>query len=149
MHMKKFTFTLAFLLFVVLQTTFAANINITISGFAYSPNATSANIGDVVTIQASSMHPLVQVDQTTWLANGNTPMGSGWGTKTAAYTFTITTASAIYYVCANHVSTNQMKGLIGVSNGIMSTTAASYNINLYPNPVSNGEFTVKFDGNTK
>ncbi|HXB40461.1 MAG TPA: hypothetical protein VNZ49_07950 [Bacteroidia bacterium] len=75
--MKKTTITLAFLLFLAFQTAFSANINITISGFTYSPNATTAVVGDVVTIQASTTHPLVQVDQTNWNANTPTPVSGG------------------------------------------------------------------------
>ena len=145
--MKKSTITLAFLLLVAFQTAFSANINITISGFAYSPNATSAVVGDVVTIAASVTHPLVQLDQATWLANGNTPMGGGWGVKTASYTFTVTTVGIIYYGCQNHIATMQMKGVVQVAAaGITQATAAAYNISLYPNPIANGEFTVKAEG---
>lgn len=147
--MKKFTLTFAVLLFAAVQTMFSATINITISGFAYSPNATTANVGDVVTIQASTFHPLVQVDQSTWVANSNTPMSGGWGTQTANYTFTVTAgqAPAIYFVCQNHVSSNQMKGVIGVqTSGIAQTTAVAYSISLYPNPITGSEFTIKMDG---
>lgn len=144
--MKKTTTLLAFLLLAALQTVSAANINIAISGFTYSPNATTANVGDVVTISASITHPLVQVDQTTWIANGNTPLVGGWGTQTSAYTFTITTATPIYYVCANHVATMQMKGVIAVNPTGISQIAAAYNISMYPNPVVNNEFSVKVEG---
>lgn len=148
--MKKTSTFLAVLLFLAFQTAFSANINITISGFAYSPNTVTVSVGDVVTIAASGTHPLVEVDQATWMANGNTPVGGGWGTQTSAYTFTVTgtTANPTYYVCANHVSSMQMKGVIGVapSSGIMQTVAGAYKIELYPNPVTNGSFTVKAEG---
>lgn len=143
---KKTTTTLAILLFMAFQTTFSANYNIIISGFSYSPNALAATVGDVVTIAASANHPLVEVDQPTWMANGTTPMVGGWGTKTTSYTFTITVVADIYYTCQNHGS-NGMKGMITVSaTGISQATAAAYNISLYPNPVTNGDFTVKVEG---
>lgn len=137
---------LALFLFGVYQTVSAANINIVISGFSYSPSATTGSVGDVVTIQASASHPLVQVDQPTWNANGSTAMSGGWGTQTSNYTFTITTVADIYYVCANHVGSG-MKGMITVTaSGISQVTAAAYSISLFPNPVTSGEFTVKAEG---
>ena len=144
---KKTTLTLTLLLFAVFQTAFSANINITTVGTAYSPSVSVGAIGDVVTIAASSVHPLVQVDQTNWNANSPTPMVGGWGTKTASYTFTITTVGDIYYGCANHMASMGMKGMISVpASGIMQATASAYNISAYPNPVVNGEFTVKAEG---
>ena len=144
---KKITLTSAILLFLVFQPAFSANINITISGFAYTPSSATALVGDVVTISASTTHPLVQVDQTNWNANTPTPMGGGWGTKTSAYTFTITTAANIYYGCANHMASMQMKGMITVNAaGINQVVTSAYSIDLYPNPVTAGEFTVKAEG---
>ncbi len=144
---KKNTITLALLLFAAFQTAFATNITIVTSGFTYSPSTVTGAVGDVVTISASTTHPLVQVDLTNWTANTPTPMGGGWGTKTANYTFTITVTQDIYYMCANH-GANGMKGKILVpSVGIMQATAAAYNISVYPNPVVNGEFTIKAEGN--
>ncbi len=143
---KKTTTTLAILLFMAFQTAFSTNYNIIIQGFSYSPNSLTANVGDVITIAASGTHPLVEVDQPTWTANGTTPKVGGWGTMTTSYTFTITVAADIYYTCQNH-GANGMKGMITVSStGISQTTAAAYNISLYPNPVANGEFTVKVEG---
>ena len=146
--MKKSTFAIAFFLFVAYQTVSAANINIVIVNTSYSPASVNATVGDVVTIQANASHPLVQVDQTTWNANGSTPMSGGWGTMTTDHTFTITTTGDIYYVCSAHVGMG-MKGMITVSaSGISQVTAAAYSINLYPNPVTSGEFTVKAEGYT-
>lgn len=146
--MKKSTLAIAFFLFVAYQTVSAANINIVIVNTSYSPASVNATVGDVVTIDASATHPLVQVDQTTWNANGNTPMSGGWGTQTANYTFTVTTVGDIYYVCSNHVGMG-MKGMITVSSsGISQATATAYNVSLFPNPVTAGEFTVKAEGYT-
>jgi plastocyanin len=143
--MKKNLLTLS-CLFILTAQLFSANINITITSFSYSPSATTANIGDVVTIAASTTHPLVQVDQTNWNTNTPTPMAGGWGTKTSAYTFTITTAVDIYYGCANHMATKQMKGMITVTSVGITTSSVSYAVSLFPNPVTCGDFTVKADG---
>lgn len=147
--MKKTTLTLSFLMLLAVQTLFATKHTIVTSGFTFSPSSVTANLGDTVSIAGSTTHPAVQVDQTTWNANSNTPMAGGWGTKTTTYTFTITSTNTIYYVCANHVSSMQMKGLINViSSGVNQVSSPSLNISVYPNPVTNGELTVKAEGYT-
>ena len=146
--MKKITTTLACLIFIT-QGLLATTYTVTISGFTYSPATLNASVGDVVTIAASTTHPLVQVDQTNWNANTPTAISGGWGTKTAAYTFTITSTSTIYYGCVNHMASMQMKGQINVTaTGIKQVTATSNKAVLYPNPIENGEFTVKVENNT-
>jgi len=144
--MKKTSTIIALLLFVAFQTVRATNITIIISGFTYSPASTSGIVGDVVTISANANHPLVEVDQTNWNANTPNPVAGGWGTKTANYTFTITTVADIYYMCQNH-GMNGMKGMITVTaSSISQVTASAYSISLYPNPITNGDFTVKVEG---
>ena len=146
--MKKITTTLACLMLIT-QSLFATTYTITTSGFTYSPATLNASVGDVVTIAASTTHPLVQVDQTDWNANTPNPVSGGWGTKTTAYTFTITTTNTIYYGCQNHMASMQMKGQINVTaaTGIKQVTANTNKAVLYPNPVVNGEFTVKTENN--
>lgn len=133
--MKKIYSTLfACLLFVAANAT---SYTVSISGTSYSPNSLTVSIGDVITIQSSSIHPLVQVDNTTWTANGTTSLSSGWGVKYTDYTFTITTASTIYYVCQVHASMG-MKGQISVTGTGVNEQALSLNaFALFPNPTSN------------
>jgi plastocyanin len=146
--MKKIITTFACLILFT-QGLLATTYTITISGFAYSPTTLSVAVGDVVTIAASGTHPLVQVDQTNWNTNTPTPVSGGWGTKTAAYTFTVTSTSTIYYGCQNHMASMQMKGQITVTTtGIKQVTATANKSLLYPNPVVNGEFTVKTENST-
>lgn len=140
--MKKIylSFVLSFIAFCVKATSYTVSI----VGTSYSPATLTATVGDIITIQASTAHPLVQVDQTTWNANGATPMGGGWGTQTSNYTFTVTTAGTIYYVCSAHVSLG-MKGQITVS---AATNVKELNnifiLSLYPNPVKE-KLTIKFN----
>lgn len=109
--MKKLYFILSTMLVSVIPT-FANDYIVSISGFAYSPSTLTVSTGDQVTIEASSLHPLVQVDKSTWSSNGNTSLTGGWGTKTANYIFTTTNTDTIYYVCFNHVASYGMKGKI-------------------------------------
>ena len=121
----------------------ATSYTITTSGFSYSPSTLTVTVGDVVTISASGTHPLAEVSQTTWNANGTSTLSTGFGVKTSAYTFTITAANNIYYVCQNHVSSG-MKGQITVtSTGINEQANVIGNISLYPNPAKE-KFSVKF-----
>ncbi len=145
--MKKSTIILAFLLFGAFQTIVATNFNITITGTAYTPSVTVAAVGDVITIAASGLHPLVEVSQANWNINTPTPVG-GWTNKTSAYTFTITTATDFYFGCANHMTSMGMKGMISVAGSGIITNSVNYAISVFPNPVTNGEFTVKAEGYT-
>ena len=122
----------------------ATSYTVTISGFSYSPATLTVSVGDVVTIAASGSHPLAEVSQTTWNANGTATLSTGFGTKTSSYTFTITSASDIYYVCTNHVSMG-MKGMITVSSvSVKEQTNQISGISIFPNPAKN-QFSVKFN----
>jgi len=126
-----------FLLLAVAFVTKAASYTVTISGFSYSPATLTVNIGDVVTIQASGGHPLAEVDQTTWNANGTSTLSTGWGIKTTNHTFTISLMTNIYYVCTAHV-TMGMKGQIIVNPLSVTEQQISFNnVNVFPNPASN------------
>lgn len=123
----------------------ATSYTITTSGFAYSPATLTVTVGDVVTITANANHPLAEVSQTTWNANGTATLSTGFGNKTSNYTFTVTSATDIYYVCTNHVASMGMKGMITVTTvGVKEETESISNISLFPNPAKN-QFSVKFN----
>jgi plastocyanin len=146
--MKKIITSFACLLFVS-QSLFATKYTIVTSGFTYSPATVNAMVGDTISIAGSTTHPAVQVDQTNWNANTPTPMAGGWGTKTTTYTFTLVSTGTIYYGCANHMASMQMKGLINVTaTGIKQIAATTSKATLYPNPATNGEFTIKLDNSS-
>ena len=122
----------------------ATSYTITTSGFSYSPATLNALVGDVVTISASGTHPLAEVSQATWNAAGTATLSSGFGNKTSTFTFTITAATDIYYVCTNHVGSG-MKGKILVGTvGVKEEVETISNISLFPNPAKN-QFAVKFN----
>lgn len=122
----------------------ATSYTVTISGLTYSPATLTVTVGDVVTIAASGTHPLAEVSQTTWNANGTSTVSTGFGNKTSAYTFTVTSATDIYYVCTNHVSMG-MKGMITVSTvGVKEQNDVIGNVNMFPNPAKD-KFSVKFN----
>lgn len=139
--MKKIYYTL--LLTILAVCLKAASFTVTIIGTTYSPSALTVSVGDVVTVEASSLHPLTEVSQTTWNSSGTATLSSGFGVKTSNYTFTITSVNTIYYVCQTHVSSG-MKGQIIVSSaGTKEQNNVITNINLLPNPAKD-KFSVKF-----
>lgn len=132
--MKKI-YSLFFILFVAI-TVKATNYNITISGLSYSPSTLNAVVGDVITISASGVHPLVEVAQSTWSSNGSTALSGGFGSQTSAFTFTLTTSGTIYYVCSNHIGSG-MKGQIVVSAATnLNSIGKNFDVmNIFPNPI--------------
>lgn len=118
-------------------TTNISDTILTTTNHTYSPAELTVNIGDKITIMASTFHPLVQVSKETWGNSGNTPLASGWGTKTTPYTFTVATYDTIYFVCSIHVIFG-MKGKIIVNKiaDVLDLSLNHINISLYPNPVS-------------
>lgn len=131
----------------------AASFTVSIIGTSYSPATLTVNIGDVVTIQGSVAHPLAQVDQATWSANGTATLTGGWGVTTSNQTFTITSTNTIYFVCTAHVSMG-MKGQIVVnsSNGINEVSSDQVELKIYPNPSIDAvtiDFVLPMEGNVK
>ncbi|MBK9283687.1 MAG: T9SS type A sorting domain-containing protein [Sphingobacteriaceae bacterium] len=125
----------------------AASFTISISGTMYTPASSTVNVGDVITIQASTLHPLVEVDQTTYNANGTTSLNTGFGVKTADYTFTVSTAGTLYFVCQVHASMG-MKGSILVNPvaGLKSFAISNQSFDVFPNPAKES-FSVKLNHN--
>lgn len=131
------TFTGICIFFCLTLSAFSVNHKINISGYTYSPNFLVADIGDSVTITASTTHPAVQVDMGTWYADGTTPINGGWLVQTSTFTFVPLKVDTIYFVCQNHVSLG-MKGKIAVvnPNSIYDGQSAQSDFSIYPNPLS-------------
>lgn len=115
----------------------SASYTVTIVGTSYSVATLTVNVGDVITIQASGAHPLVQVDQTVWTAGGTTSLSGGFGVQNSNYTFTASTQGMIYYVCQIHASMG-MKGSIQVNPaaGLNEFNYLPTALELFPNPAS-------------
>lgn len=131
------TSTLLILGTLLLQlNSFATKHNINTSGTTYSPSTLAAQVGDTLVIQASNMHPCVQVSETSWNNNTATELSGGWGTKNSNFEYVITTNADIYYVCANHVGSG-MKGKVTVTTPTGIEVNNSSIINVFPVPVNN------------
>lgn len=111
-------------------------------GNVWSPTLTTVSLNDQVQFGVSATHPVNQVSQATWIANGTTTLAGGFGSHQTPFTITITatTASTIFFVCPNHVGVG-MKGMIvfpGGSTGLSSfINSQLVQVNLFPNPASN------------
>lgn len=144
--MKKI-YLITALILISAQLTFGESYIVSISGIKYMPDMLNVITGDKITIYASETHPLVQVDRHTWYTNGNTPMVGGWGTKTSNYTFGLSVADTIYYVCKYHVGSG-MKGMIIVDKitGI-DDNQEKFTMLLYPNPAKDF-LSIRFENNS-
>ena len=117
----------------------AATFTVTIGpGSVYTPSITTCAVGDLVIIQAASIHPTAQVSQSTWLTNGTATLTAGWGSNTTTFTFTAVSTGAVYYVCTAHVALFGMKGMIIVNPTSITESTANFlnSYNLFPNPAT-------------
>lgn len=124
---------------------FGNTVTIINSGFTFSPGNVTINFGDTVNFQLASMHNVVEVSETTWNANDNTPL-PGFSLPFGGGQLTGLTAGVHFYVCQPHASLG-MKGKITVNGpaGINDFAEGSAKINIYPNPTS-GKFVIQFNG---
>lgn len=124
----------------------ATKITITNSGFTFSPDLVTINLGDTVVFQLASIHNSIEVNETTWNANGNTPLGGGFTLPLGGGQLTGITTGTHFYVCGPHASSG-MKGKIIVNgpSGIGDNELATKKFRIFPNP-TNGKFTLQFNG---
>jgi plastocyanin len=110
--------------------------NVTASGLTFNPATVNAKVGDQVTFNVSSMHPVLQVSEATYLVNGNTALPGGFSYPSGSGTFNCSQAGTYYYICKNHISSG-MKGKIIVSaaTGISNSVSTS-DFDMFPNPAS-------------
>jgi plastocyanin len=138
------------LLFIVLASSgiagFSSTFTVTNTGTSFSPQSTTITAGDIVVFVLESMHNAVEVSQTTYSSNGNTPLSGGFsigfgGGQVPAENLTVGTH---YFVCDPHASIG-MKGTITV----LGTTGLADNslnedVSIFPNP-SNGIFQLQIN----
>ncbi|UKN01842.1 T9SS type A sorting domain-containing protein [Paracrocinitomix mangrovi] len=111
--MLKFSF-LSLILFISFYSN-ATIVTIINSGFTFSPDAVTITEGDTVQFTIGGAHFVVETNQTTWNANGNTPLGGGFTTPNGGGMVlpSFLTVGTHYYVCSPHASVG-MKGTITV-----------------------------------
>jgi plastocyanin len=124
----------------------ATKITITNSGFTFSPDLVTINLGDTVVFQLASMHNSIEVNEATWNANGNAPIDGGWSLPLGGGQLTGLAAGTHFYVCGPHASLG-MKGKVIVNgpSGIGDNELATKKFSIFPNP-TNGKFSLQFNG---
>jgi plastocyanin len=134
--MKKFTLIAALLIYSL--TGFSVTWTVNSSGFTFSPSSVTIIVGDDVNFVLESIHNVVEVSQTTWNADGNTPLPGGFSLPLGGGLVTSSqlTVGTHWYVCSPHAFMG-MKGIIIVttSTGIKENKS-QLSISLYPNPAS-------------
>ena len=126
---KKLLFLVCILIGV--NSLFCQHHHINVASMSFDPDTLFCYLGDSVTINLGGYHDAVEVDETTWIANGTTPNG-GFNIPigTPSGTFIIDTVKTYYYVCTPHV-TFGMKAVIVSSAiaqiyGCTDSTAVNY-----------------------
>jgi plastocyanin len=109
---------------------------VTNSGFSFSPINLTISEGDSVMFDIDNIHTSLEVSQSTWNANGNSPLSGGWdlGAGGGLLTPSHLTEGMHWYVCEPHASSG-MKGTIMVEATTYIGEPPSHAlISLYPNP---------------
>lgn len=102
-------------------------------GTTFSPSELNVSQGDIVRFNLSAGHPVLEVSQATWNANGTTPLQGGFSFPSGVGDYVASTTGTHYFVCTAHVSLG-MKGsvVVSVATGINDIQINSDRI--YPNP---------------
>ncbi|MBR9979037.1 MAG: T9SS type A sorting domain-containing protein [Bacteroidetes bacterium] len=118
----RFFYILFIALLVSTVTTYAVTHTVTDSGLNFSPAALTINLGDTVDFSLASMHNVIEVEQSTYNSNGNTPKTGGFSLPFGGGILVIGSVGTYYYVCSPHASSG-MKGTITVVDASISTSA--------------------------
>jgi plastocyanin len=120
---------------------------ITNSGFEFSPDDLSIQLGDSVRFQLAAIHNVIEVTEADWNNNKNTQLIGGFSLPLGGGLIPADklTEGTHFYVCGPHASSG-MKGKIKVegTTGVGNQPTASA-LTLFPNP-SDGVFRLDFNG---
>lgn len=110
--MKIFSFFFFLYIFFNLQLSGTTH-TITNSGFNFTPNAITINLGDTINFSIESMHNAREVSQETWVSN-NTTSNGGFQVPFGGGIIVPAEVKTYYYVCVPHAGLG-MKGTITVT----------------------------------
>ena len=138
--MKKLVLIISVLLFT--SVAFAAKDTIRNNGLRYTPDSISIFEGDTVVWIIFNSHDAVEVDSTTWAANGATS-NNGFSIPFGGGSHVFNTAGKYFYVCTPHAGLS-MKGIITVLPNTTSIPEEQLKklFSFYPNPAKD-QLTVK------
>ena len=145
--MKKTSLLLA--VFVIAGTSmFGITWTITNVGTSFSPSTLTIQQGDDVQFILDGSHNSIEVSESTYNSNGNTPLSGGWQTPFGGGTVSASmlTVGTHYYVCEPHAA-GGMKGIIEVTPATsIDKMMTGSDINLFPNP-THGLFSLQVEQN--
>lgn len=131
--MKKLVLALS-LTFALSYTSFATVHVVADLGFTFTPDSITIMLGDTVDFQINQSHDAVEVSQSTWNANGTTPLQGGFNVPFGGGQAIITTPGVHYYVCVPHV-VGGMKGRIFVVDPLnIEGNNNPLSFKMFPNP---------------
>ncbi len=129
------------ILFLILSGIFSITesqqtYTITPSGLAFNPSTVTVNQGDIVQFNVGIEHPVLQVSESTWNSNGNTPLSGGFSFPDGTGIYNANLPGTYYYICTNHINSG-MKGKI-IVNGSTGLEPADANVTftILPNPAN-------------
>ncbi|NJM16664.1 MAG: T9SS type A sorting domain-containing protein [Bacteroidales bacterium] len=126
----------AFFMFALCATVFPKTWTITNSGTSFSPGSLTINLGDSIEFDLGGGHNSVEVNKTTWDANGNAPLEGGWETPFGGGLVLAEklTEGTHYFVCDPHASFG-MKGTIVVQAATdVAINGQEPGFTVFPNP---------------
>ncbi|MFC2151099.1 T9SS type A sorting domain-containing protein [Bacteroidota bacterium] len=141
--MKRYLLTsivvFVFHLSALTQTTHTINA----SGFSFSPPTITISVGDIVSFDVGSSHPVLEVSMSTWNSNGNTPLAGGFTFPSGSGDKMLNAEGTYYYICENHISSG-MKGRIIVSTATNVNDLKSFkDFKVFPNPLNTNQLTIE------
>ncbi len=104
----------------------ATKHTVTVSGLTFSPATLTITEGDTVVFILSALHSALEVSQSTWDANGATPLGGGFSVPFGGGEAVPVGTGTHYYVCTNHVISG-MKGRIIVNPAVVPPGSITIN----------------------
>jgi plastocyanin len=104
-------------------------------GVAFNPANVIVNQGDIVRFTSGTVHPVLEVSQSTWNSDGTTALPGGFSFPSGTGDYTTVTTGVHYFVCTAHVAAFGMKGTITVNmiTGINDIQAENEG-KVFPNP---------------
>ena len=111
---------------------------ISVSGFSFSNTNVIINTGDTIKFVLSTPHTATEVSESTWNANGATPLSGGFDVGPGGtHIVTGLSVGTHYYVCIPHAGFG-MKGRITVNapSGIHQFIRDGTSIQVFPNPTA-------------
>lgn len=126
---------------LILFTTlwFSATSQITNNGNSFTPSTITITLGEEVVFTLSSTHDVVEVSQSTWEANGNTPLSGGFQLNFGGGTVQASQlgVGTHYYVCSPHASLGMKGQIIVETTTSVEEKSLLKGIYVFPNPASN------------